>query len=265
MKKYLQVFKINFLTFLEYRTDLFISFLIKLSIFAAFVLVWGKIVAEGNTISGYGLTGIAFYYLAAQMLDAVRTSQTATDFRTNIIRGELSAKLVKPLNIITYFFSKHVARVLSETLMNSSFVVPIFVFWSTLFTQLSLNLVTCLEFLLLWTASVIFDYVLFLTVGQIAFWTKEASGLQILVKNSTKLFAGDLIPLDILPLGFQKVINFSPFPYTLFLPIKVLMGQVSTQVFLNAICILSAWILLFLILNFLLWKKGLHQYESVGI
>lgn len=265
MRKYLQVFKTNFETFLQYRTDLAISFFIKLSVFFAFVLVWDRIAAEGNTISGYGLTGIAFYYLAAQILDGVRTSQTARDLRTNIRSGTLSAKLIKPLNQTGYFFVKHLARVISETILNVSMSIPILLIWGELVSFIDLSFEMIFQFIIIWILAAIFDFLLFLAVGYVAFWTKEAHGLQAIVKNGTRFFAGELIPLDLLPLGFQKVINFLPFPYTLFLQIKIIMGGVTFEAFVRAIITLLIWTLIFYILNLFLWKRGLKQYEAVGI
>lgn len=265
MKKYWQFFKNNFELFLEYRADLAVGFIIKMSVFFTFVLVWAQIEKQGNTISGYGLSGIAFYYLTAKVLDGVRTSQTARDLRKNILRGGLSAKLVKPFNPTGYFFAKHLARVVSETLLNVLFAMPILFIWSELLGFLNLSLQTFVQFSLLWSLACVFDFFLFLSVGYVAFWTKEAHGLQSIVKHATRFFVGELIPLDLLPQALLKFLNFLPFPYTLFLPIKILSGQISWDKFLTSIIILIVWIMFFFLLNAFLWKKGVKQYEAVGI
>jgi ABC-2 type transport system permease protein len=265
MKKYWQIFKINFLTFLEYRTDLLISFVIKLSIFVAFVMVWARIDEEGKAISGYGFTGIVFYYLAAQILDGIRTSQTARDLRKDIVSGQLSAKLVKPFNQTGYFLAKHLARVLSETILNVSLSVPIFLIWGRLLSFIDLTFEMIFQIIIILILAVVFDFLLFLAVGYVAFWTKEAHGLQAVVKNSSKFFAGELIPLDLLPATLVRWLNFFPFPYTLFFPIKVIMGSVTFNEFVKSIFIFSIWIFAFYLLNVFLWKRGLKQYEAVGI
>lgn len=265
MKKFWQFFKTNFEMFLEYRADLAISFLLKLAVFSAFVFIWSQIVNEGNNIKGYSLSRIIFYYLGTQVLDGLYTSQIAKDLRENILSGSLSTKLVRPFKIPIYFFCKNLARVVSETLLHLVMTIPVFIIMPDLLDSMVINFQTSFQFVLGCFLSMIFSFNLFLTVGFIAFWTKQAHGLQMVVKNAARFFVGDLIPLDLLPVRFQNIIFLSPFPYILYFPVKVLMGDITSEVFFKSVGIITLWIIIFVVLNSILWKKGLKQYESVGI
>ena len=106
---------------------------------------------------------------------------------------------------------------------------------------------------------------LFLLAGLVAFWTKEASGLQAVLKNSAKFFTGALIPIDLLPEYFQEIIMLTPFPYILYFPTKIVMWAVSFQEFISACFICIVWIVIISIFNYKVWQNGLRKYESVGI
>jgi ABC-2 type transport system permease protein len=265
MRKYWQFFKINFEFFLEYRGDIAISFILKLGIFFAFVFIWKAIDREGKSIDGYGLSGIILYYLLAQILDGLITSQSARDFRRDILYGELSAKILKPMNIHFYMLTRHFARLISETLLNLFLAIPIIFIFPYLLSTMHINLIAVFQFIFVSFCASIWGFTLYSFVGYIAFWTKEAHAFQIFIKNSTRFVNGGLIPLDLLPLLFQKVIMWLPCPYSLYFPIKILMGNIKFSSFLHSIIILLIWIIIFTIINIFIWRKGLKEYEAVGI
>ncbi|MBN2015544.1 ABC-2 family transporter protein [Candidatus Dojkabacteria bacterium] len=265
MKKYWQFFKVNFQNFLEYREDLAISFLIKLAIVVAFIFIWTRIEEEGGEIIGYGLSGIIVYYLVTQVLDGLYSSQIARALRDDVIRGELSNKLVKPVSPLPFFFSQHVARVLSETVMYVALAIPIFIVKPDLLDFLPFRIESLLYTLIIFVLACVIGFNVFLLAGLIAFWTKESSGMQAVIKNAAKFFTGALIPIDLLPDYFSKVIMLTPFPYIIFFPTKILMGDVSFREFIIGCLIVVSWIVILTMANVAIWKRGLKRYESVGI
>ncbi len=265
MKKYWQFFKTNFEVFFEHREDLMISFLINLFVFVGFVFVWTHIENEGNTITGYGLSGIIFYYLCTQAFGSLFTSQTSRDLRNNIIKGYLSEKLIKPFNVRGYFFCKNLSKILSELMLYSVMTIPIFIVAPSLLNNIDFNIVTFIKFFIGCFLAVIFNFSLFFTVGISSFWSKESFGLQMVVKNAIRFFIGSIIPIDLLPINFQRIILLTPFPYMIYYPIKILMGDIVLEEFIKSYGIFIFWIIIFLILNKFLWKKGLKQYEAVGM
>lgn len=265
MKKYWQIFKVNLETFMEYRADLAISFLLKISVFFAFYIVWKQIADEGNEIHKYGLSGIVFYYLAAQVLDGLIPSQTAKDLRNSILTGYLSTKIVKPFNILIYYLFKNLSRIVSELFMNIVLVIPVFLLFPTLLQHLNISFLVIFEFLIVTILASNFNFLVYLLVGFAAFWTKQAGGLQSVVKNGIKFFTGDYLPLDLLPFNFYNILTKLPFAYTLYFPIKILMGEVDPKECIIGCGIILFWIVVFTMLNLFAWRKGLKRYESVGI
>jgi len=265
MKKYLMFFKISFENFLEYRTNLALGFLLKLIVFTSFVFIWTQIANEGKTIYGYGLSGIIFYYLCTQVLDGLYTSQAAKLLRDSILKGNLSNNLIKPFCKPLYFMFIHFSRIITETLVHIILTIPIILFNINILNNIVLNTNTIIQFSISAFLSAIFGFNLYFAIGLISFWTTQAYGLQMVVKNASRFFTGDLMPLDLISYSFRKYIMLTPFPYTLYFPIKALMGGFPVSDFLYSMKIILFWIILLIIVNYFLWKKGLKQYEAVGI
>ncbi|MBU0975783.1 MAG: ABC-2 family transporter protein [Patescibacteria group bacterium] len=265
MGKYLHFFKTNVQQFFEYRTDLAVSLALKLFSFIAFAFIWSRIAEEGNVIREYGLSGIIIYYLLTIVLHGLTTSQSARDLRDSILTGQLSSNLVKPFKVSIYLLTKHFARVTSETILHVLLVCPILFLFPSLVGEFHIGTVSLLQFVIVVAFSSVLNFNIFFTIGLAAFWTKEATGLQAVIRNSTRLFTGELMPVDLFPQVIQKITVLLPFQYILFFPIKILLSDVSLKTFTDALLVIIIWNIFFCVINFLLWKFGLKQYEAVGI
>ncbi|MDD3648062.1 MAG: ABC-2 family transporter protein, partial [Candidatus Dojkabacteria bacterium] len=183
----------------------------------------------------------------------------------SILRGQLSADLIRPFKIPSYLLAKHLARVLSETIIHVLLVCPILLMFPNLLLEFNLDVTSAIQFAIAVSLASILNFSIFFTIGSAAFWTKEASGLQNVIRNSTRLFTGELMPVDLFPALIQKITFFLPFQYILYFPIKVLISEVSSGDFYVAILNILIWITSLSLVNIILWKFGLRQYEAVGI
>ena len=81
---------------------------------------------------------------------------------------------------------------------------------------------------------------------------------------ATEFLSGGLFPLDILPLDFQKVLYFTPFPYLIFFPLQVFLGKVTGLALIKGILISFLWSIVLFYLMKRLWYKGLLVYRAEG-
>lgn len=265
MKKYWQFFKIQFETYLEYRADFFMSFVIKAGMVLAFVFIWTRIHADGGEIASYGLGGIILYYILTQALDGLYSSRVAKSLRDDILEGTLSNKLTKPLNPLLFFLSQHIAKVFAETLAYALLVVPIIVASPSLLGFLDLSLSNAMVFCLSCIFAMLVNFGVFFLAGAASFWTKESMGVQSIIKNSARFLIGSLIPIDLLPVVVQRFIMLTPFPYILYFPVKIAMGKVVSSEVLGALPIVFFWLVFLFFISVVVWKKGLRRYEAVGM
>ena len=99
--------------------------------------------------------------------------------------------------------------------------------------------------------------------GMMAFWLEETWILRVMIMMITAFFSGAIIPLDLFPPQLVDFLNYTPFPYLTFYPIKIFMGEFSNLSIPYAV--LSFWIVVFMIINHLLWRRGLKLYTAAGM
>jgi ABC-2 type transport system permease protein len=77
-------------------------------------------------------------------------------------------------------------------------------------------------------------------------------------------FSGALFPINILPSALQSVVMASPFPYLIYFPVEVYLGNISGASLIGGLMISIAWAgVLMFAMNFI-WQKGLKVYQAIG-
>jgi len=100
----------------------------------------------------------------------------------------------------------------------------------------------------------------------VPFWVPELSwGAQFLmIVVIVEFLSGASFPLDIFPNTIYQILRLTPFPYLVFIPIKIYLGNFSYAVVAQSLVIGLIWcVILWKIMNYV-WKKGLKIYEGVG-
>jgi ABC-2 type transport system permease protein len=109
-------------------------------------------------------------------------------------------------------------------------------------------------------------FCLLMLTNFVPFWVPELSwGAQFLVIIViVEFLSGSFFPLDVFPPLVYQILRFTPFPYLVFIPIKIYLGSFSMSLVLQSLGIGVAWgIILWKIMNYV-WKKGLLVYDAVG-
>jgi len=69
---------------------------------------------------------------------------------------------------------------------------------------------------------------------------------------------------NILPHGLELALNCTPFPYLLYFPVSVYLGQVSGAELWRGLAIQAGWVALFYGLARWVWRSGIRTYTAVG-
>ncbi|HXS14806.1 MAG TPA: ABC-2 family transporter protein, partial [Candidatus Saccharimonadales bacterium] len=76
--------------------------------------------------------------------------------------------------------------------------------------------------------------------------------------------AGSMFPLDILPRPIYILLSLLPFPYLIYGPLKIYLGQQNIfQIFLT-LGVGFVWIFILGLFANVMWKKGLSLYGAEG-
>lgn len=264
MNKYLKLLNLTFQEYFIYRTSFFIWQLRNFITVLTILLFWTAVYAGNNEILGYQKNQMLTYAVCMIFVKALVVSTKTADLPGLVKSGDLTKILIQPWQFFRYFF----VRDLPDKFFNFLFAA-LEVGILTSFFKLSLLTPQDWSIILLFVFAVLIavflNFVISLFLSVFVFWTEETWALRFLFGVIfLELFAGAFFPLDILPIEVQKIINLTPFPYLIFFPLKIWLGQLSTAMILNNILFSLIWLFFFWILVKKFWLKGLKNYGAYG-
>lgn len=266
MQKYWTIFKISFQQEFAYRLN-FILWRVR-NVFQILLtyFLWSTVFINPTAhIFGYDRTKILTYVFGIMIVRALVFSARAMDVSGDVARGDLSNYLVKPMNYFKYWFTRDV----SSKILNLIFATFEFTF---LFLILSppfyfqTNILSIFAFLVSIIFAIIIYFFLLFLISSIPFWTPEIgwSSHFLVTIVIIEALSGSLFPINILPRMFQLIIMATPFPYLIYFPIQVYLGNINGLALIGGFLVGAAWTgVLGLTLNFI-WKKGLRAYQAIG-
>ncbi len=266
MKKYLAIFRISFAQEFAYRLN-FIMWRVRnvIQIILIFFL-WSSVFSDPTrVVFGYDKAKILTYVFGILIIKAIVLSARTVDVAGEISSGDLTNFLLKPISYFKYWFT----RDLSSKALNFSFAVIettilYFILKPPFFIQT--NALSLIAFVLSLVLAIILFFGLLFLSNLITFWMPEQgwSAQFLVIVIITDFLSGGIFPLDIFPLGLQRILYGFPFPYLLFFPLQVYLGKISGATMWGGIFIAMAWVLVLMAaLNFV-WNKGIRKYEAVG-
>ncbi len=101
-------------------------------------------------------------------------------------------------------------------------------------------------------------------LGLLSLWTDRAIALEGWYYVVSTVLAGELFPLDLLPADLRAVVDCTPFPYIVNVPVEIMTGGMTLDEAATALAIQLLWALAFIAAHRLLWRLGLRRYGAVG-
>jgi ABC-2 type transport system permease protein len=241
----------------EYRAEL-ILWVLSGSLPIILMGVWIKAAQGGK----FGLSPVDFarYFLTVFVVRQISVVWVIWEFEKEVVEGKLSPRLLQPLDPVWHHVASHlserVARIpFAILLIGLFFILYPQAIWLPSFSQLFLfTIAVALAFVL--------RFVIQYTFAMFAFWTERANALENFWFLFYLFLSGLIAPLDVFPPEVKAIVLFTPFPYLIDFPVSLLVG-IPVDVGRGFLAILG-WILIFLVLNRLLWRAGLKRYSGMG-
>lgn len=263
ISKYWAVFKISWEQGLIYRLN-FILWRIRSVLQLLLVyFIWWTVFQNQNQVFGYTQASILTYIIVAALIRAIILSSRVIDVSGQINEGTFSNFLVKPLNVIGYYFSQDLA----DKLLNITFVI-LEITALLIILKPPLNLQQNWDTLILFILATILGTVLYFNIafiiGMLTFWIENAWAPIFLVGIILEGFGGGLFPIDIFPQTLVNILLLLPFPYLIYFPAKIYLGTLPVAEIIKGFVILSFWVGVGWYLMLRILQKGLKKYSAFG-
>ena len=246
-------------SFIEYRAEVLI-WMIAGSLPLIMMFIWMGLAANGP-VGGYGAADFAAYFLLVFIVRQFTVCWVVQPLSREIRLGEMSSRLMRPLDPYWMYVADHIVALL----MRIPIVPPVVLLGLALtgaFAKLSPAALPL--FFLAITGAWLIRFNMHYSLGLVAFWTDQAASFEGLLFTIYMVFGGALFPIALLPPAAQAIIALTPFPYLIGFPVDVMLGKLSQAEMLRGFGLQLLWILVFIGMRQLAWRRGLRRYGAVG-
>jgi ABC-2 type transport system permease protein len=98
----------------------------------------------------------------------------------------------------------------------------------------------------------------------VAFWTTRVYALGEFYYAIVILFAGQFVPLDLMPPLIQRVAQFLPFQLLKYFPIQLILNKLPAEVVARDFAMSAVWFVVALALFQAVWRAGVKRFSAVG-
>lgn len=263
LNKYFQLIKISWQDVWIYKGNFILWRLRNVLVLLGSYLFWLAVYQDNLTLGAYSKSQMLTYVFLAAVIESVVLSSRVIGLGGIIRSGDLVNILIRPIKNYYWWF----ARDLADKAQNLFFAlaeIALLIFILRPPLSLSVSLSTSVLF----SFSILLSFLLFYQInyllGLLGFWLPDVWAPRFLFMAVLNFTAGRLFPLDILPHLVQKIINFTPFPYLVYLPAQILLRSPSLTVVLPQLALALLWTIFFFFLIRFIWKKQLPNYSAEG-
>ena len=262
LAKWRETIIINFSKIIAYRVN-FLLTIIGPAVVAFFIKyqLWSAIYSSHpeTTINGYSLSQMINYHVWALIIALAAQGKPDTDIPLEIRYGKISSYLIYPFNFWEFHFASFVAF---ESVQITISLITLSILTFAGIVNLPPLTILVSAFLYCILVSTFWFLIQFLT-GIMAFWLEETWMLRVLLQIIATFLSGAVIPLDFFPAWAVELLNYTPFPYMTYYPIKILLGE--SVPWAQGIAVLSGWMIFIIATNILVWRKGIRSYSAAGM
>jgi len=224
------------------------------------MLIWLQL-AKGGSIGGYDATTFVQYFLFMFLARQSTPTWVIYLMDRGVKNGELTPYLLQPLHPVWHYASQH----WGELMARLPIILPILAVGLTIADAWSWSLLAHLPAFLLGLAMAwVINFIVHMTVGLIAFWSDNALGYDTVIYQLYIMLGGVVIPVELFPETMQRVLAWTPFPYVLDFPVRVMISRIEGVDILAGFAIQLFWIAAIGALFNWGWRKSLRQYSAAG-
>jgi len=226
--------------------------------------VWiGKAQAGGGSVGGLDARAFAAYFLAAWLAQQSTVAWVAWELDFAIRQGNLSTKLLRPIDPFWEYIMQHV----TERFVRIPLVIGLVLIGLLIApkgTVLTPGLAAVLVFALSIGLAFLVRFLISYIIGILAFWTEQATAFDEGYYVLATFLAGGFAPLELFPTALRSFVDWTPFPYIVYYPAKILTGQLPASDIARVFAVQLGWVLGLVVLRQVMWRVGLKKYGAVG-
>jgi len=260
------VFKLTWLERLAYRVNFFMEILSGVMSSLILVLLWMAIYrsAGREVIGGFSIEEMVTYLLGGGLINSfILTTAENPETSQSIQDGSLSNMLVKPMNPYWIWFVRDLSMKSFYLVLGFLGYTVVFFFFRQYLTPVA-SAVHLGYLVLSLVFAALLQFFLFEFMSLLAFWVENTYGIRFVMRVVMEVAGGAIIPLSFFPGVLQQVFLALPFPFLIYLPMRIYLGKIPLESISWELVKEALWIGGLVVLNRMVWKRGIRQYVAMG-
>jgi ABC-2 type transport system permease protein len=263
LRIYQRLWQVNWASQWQYRANLLMYLLYWLVSPVVYLAVWTAVANSQGSVRGLTANDFTTYYMTLLIVDQLTTDITIHILAYKIQDGSLSSELLLPIHpILTGTLVNNIAfKVLAFTALIPVWIV-LFLLFRPDFSAVSLSNV------LLAIPAVVIGFGISFLFGAVitclAFWTTRIYSISDFYYSLGILFAGQFVPLDLMPPVIQQIAQYLPFQLLRYFPIQLILGKQPPELVARNFLMAGIWFFIALAVFRWVWRAGLKKFSAVG-
>lgn len=249
---------------LQYRSSFAVSALTAATAVGVQVFLWRAVYegGDGGPLGGYTSAQLTTYVLLAQVLGLLHASRVDEEVAGEVQRGDIAVSLLRP---VSYPLARFAAG-LPVSLCNAVLVaVPLVVLYALLLPLTAPTWPRALLFAVSAALSLVIGFGINLLVGLAGFVTTNVWGVRIVKDSVVAFFAGQVVPLSLMPGPLAAVAHALPFQGMVDGPLRLLLGRYDgVSGAAGILAVQLGWAALLTGACTLAWRRAVRRLEVLG-
>ena len=258
-----RLWQVNWAEQWQYRANLVMYIFYWLVSPIIYLAVWTSIANANGDVNGLTANDFITYYMILLIVDQLTSNIIIHIFAYKVQDGTLSAELIKPIHPM---LTATLVNDIAFKTLNMIVLTPIWIVLTLLFkpdfASVSINGILLSIPVIL--SGYMINYLLSGMISSLAFWTTRVYSIHEFYYAMILLFAGQFVPLQLMPEVIQNIAKFLPFQLFMYLPIQIIQGKLATGEIIQGYITGVIWLAVALTLFRLVWREGVKRYSAVG-
>jgi ABC-2 type transport system permease protein len=180
--------------------------------------------------------------------------------RDKIREGTIATDFMKPISLPFYFFSDG----FGQTMLHALLVLPSLLL-ALLFVHIDLpSFRTLAAFALTFALGYVVNFFVNFLMNAVAFWTLETFAIQLMVRWSSDLLSGQILPLVFFPGAAGRIVQALPFAAIYWTPLRIYIGELPQPQWGAAIAAQCGWAAFFAAVSYGVWRLAERRVVVQG-
>ena len=262
LRYYIELVKRQFQQAMTYRANWIFGILSGIFTVAIQVFIWRALYAGKGAVAGATLSDMVTYVLIAQISETVLYANFMHRVGGAIRRGTIATELIRPVRYKRAAFAEQMGQSAAAFVFE---LIPRFIVCMLLFgIKPPASGAHFLAFVLFMAGSMVLNYHILFLFGCTCFWLLSSMYFNAINGMLISVFSGGKVPLWFFPPFLQTVAAYLPFRFLYFVPLSVYLGKVTPAEFLPLFLVQWGWIIGIVLLERLVWARGIRKIVVQG-